>query len=301
VSDEARRRRARLKRPRRPHLDPIPGLALPAGDDDETDAAPSLRARFEAAMAPGPADGAATRDADIARALAEAPIERIAEVVYGSNGVFLLELDAPDPAKPAEPLRAVYKPVRGERPLWDFPRRTLYLREVAAYIVDSALGLHRVPVTVLRDGPLGPGSVQRFVHVLDEPLTAERAEQLDSQLRAVAVLDVLVNNADRKRTHLLVVDGPSVKAIDNALSFLPYPRQRTALISLGGSPLPARLAKRVGDLARDEARMIALRLRLRRLLSEAEVDAFSHRVAELAEDPTYPVLDDWDGRPFEWW
>ena len=252
-------------------------------------------------MAPGPTDGAASRDAEIARALAEAPIERIAEVVYGSNGVFLLELDAPDPAKPAEPLRAVYKPVRGERPLWDFPRRTLYLREVAAYIVDSALGLHRVPVTVLRDGPLGPGSVQRFVHVLDEPLTAERADQLDAQLRAVAVLDVLINNADRKRTHLLVVDGPSVKAIDNALSFLPYPRQRTALLSLGGSALPARLAKRVRDLAGDEARMIALRLRLRRLLSEAEVDALSHRIAELAEDPTYPVLDDWDGRPFEWW
>jgi hypothetical protein len=300
VSEDARRRRDRRQRPRRPHLDPIPGLALPAGDDDET-AAPSLRARFEAAMAPGPADGAATRDAEIARALAEAPIERIAEVVYGSNGVFLLELDAPDPATPTEPLRAVYKPVRGERPLWDFPRRTLYLREVAAYIVDAALGLHRVPVTVLRDGPLGPGSVQRFVHVLGEPLTAERAEQLESQLRAVAVLDVLINNADRKRTHLLVVNGPSVKAIDNALSFLPYPRQRTALIALGGSPLPARLAKRVRDLAGDEIRMTALRSRLRRLLSEAEVDAFGHRVAELAADPTYPVLDDWDGRPFDWW
>lgn len=296
--DSGRRRDHRRRR--RPHLDPIPGLALPAGDD-ETAAAPSLRARFEAAIAPGPADGAASRDAEVARTLAEAPIERIAEVVYGSNGVFLIELDAPDPAAPAEPLRAVYKPVRGERPLWDFPRRTLYLREVAAYIVDAALGLHRVPVTVLRDGPLGPGSVQRFVHVLDEQLTPERAEKLDSQLRAVALLDVLINNADRKRTHLLVVDGPSVKAIDNALSFLPYPRQRTALISLGGSPVPPRLATRVQALARDEVRMTALRTRLRRLLNEAEVEAFGHRVAELAEDPTYPELDDWDGRPFEWW
>ncbi|HEV3274570.1 MAG TPA: hypothetical protein VG299_06875 [Candidatus Dormibacteraeota bacterium] len=277
----------------------MPGLALPAGDDET--AAPSLRARFEAAVAPGPSDGAAPRDAEIARTLAEAPIEGIAEVVYGSNGVFLLELDAPDPALPTQPLRAVYKPVRGERPLWDFPRRTLYLREVAAYVVDAALGLHRVPVTVLRDGPLGPGSVQRFVHVLDEALTADRATKLDSQLRAVAVLDVLINNADRKRSHLLVIDGPSVKAIDNALSFLPYPRQRTALLSLGGSPLPPRLAKRVQDLARDEVRMSALRTRLGRLLSEAEVTAFGHRVAELAEDPTFPVLDDWDGRPFEWW
>ena len=252
-------------------------------------------------MAPGPADGAAPRDAEMATTLAEAPIERIGEVVYGSNGVFLLELDAPDPAVPAEPLRAVYKPVRGERPLWDFPRRTLYLREVAAYVVDSALGLHRVPVTVLRDGPLGPGSVQHFVHVLDEQLTPDRAERLESQLRAVAVLDVLINNADRKRTHLLVIDGPSVKAIDNALSFLPYPRQRTALIALGGSQLPAKLVQRVQDLARDETRMTALRTRLGRLLSEAEVEAFGHRVAELADAPTFPVLDAWDGRPFEWW
>jgi hypothetical protein len=298
VTDDAPRRRNQLSRPQRPHLDPIPGLALPAGDDET---APSLRARFEAAVAPGPEDGAAPRDVEVARLLAEASIERIAEVVYGSNGVFLLELDAPDPSVPTEPLRAVYKPVRGERPLWDFPRRTLYLREVAAYVVDAALGLHRVPVTVLRDGPLGPGSVQRFVRVLDEPLTQERAGKLDSQLRAVAVLDVLINNADRKRSHLLVVDGPSVKAIDNALSFLPYPRQRTALLSLGGSPLPTRLAGRVQDLAGDETRMNALLTRLRRLLSETEVTAFGHRIAELADDPTYPVLDDLDGRPFEWW
>jgi hypothetical protein len=273
---------------------------LPAGDD-ETGAAPSLRERFEAALAPGPADGASPRDVEVAKLLADASIERIGEVVYGSNGVFLIELDVPDPAVPAEPLRAVYKPVRGERPLWDFPRRTLYLREVAAYIVDAALGLHSVPVTVLRDGPLGPGSVQRFVHVLEEPLTPEQGERLEAQLRAVALLDVLINNADRKRTHLLVVEGPNVRAIDNALSFLPYPRQRTALISLGGSEVPPRLAKRLQDLAGDATRMEALQTRLRRLLSESEVVAFGHRVTELAADPVYPVLDAWDGRPFEWW
>jgi hypothetical protein len=300
VSAERPRRPGRLQRKRRPHLDPVPGLALPAGDD-ETSAAPALRERFEAALAPGASDGVAPRDVEVARALAEAPIEGIGEVVYGSNGVFILELDAPDPAVPAQPLRAVYKPVRGERPLWDFPRRTLYLREVAAYLVDAALGLHRVPVTVLRDGPLGPGSVQRFVHVLEAGLTPGQAERVEGQLRAIALLDVLINNADRKRAHLLVVEGPNVRAIDNALSFLPYPRQRTALIALGGSALPPRLARRVQSLAGDEARMDALRMRLRRLLSEAEVDAFGHRVAELAADPTYPLLDDWDGRPFEWW
>jgi hypothetical protein len=278
----------------------VAGLALPAGDD-ETSSAPSLRERFEAALAPGPADGASPRDVEVARALAEARIERIGEVVYGSNGVFILELDAPDPVVPAQPLRAVYKPVRGERPLWDFPRRTLYLREVAAYLVDAALGLHRVPVTVLRDGPLGPGSIQCFVHALEAGVTPGQAERLEGQLRAVAVLDVLINNADRKRAHLLVVDGPNVRAIDNALSFLAYPRQRTALLALGGSDLPPRLAKRVQKLAADETRMTALRTRLHRLLNKAEVDAFGHRVAELAADPTYPLLDDWEGRPFEWW
>jgi hypothetical protein len=300
VSAEQRRRRARTQRKRRPHLDPIPGLALPAGED-EASSAPSLRERFEAALAPGATDGAAPGDVEVATALAEAPIERIGEVVYGSNGVFIVELDAPDPADPTQPLRAVYKPVRGERPLWDFPRRTLYLREVAAYLVDAALGLHRVPATVLRDGPFGPGSVQRFVDVLEEPPTAEQGDRLEGQLRAVALLDVLINNADRKRAHLLVVDGPNICAIDNALSFLPYPRQRTALIALGGSEVPARLSRRLQDLAHDDTRMTALRTRLRRLLSEAEVDAFGHRVAELAADPTYPVLDAWEGRPFEWW
>jgi hypothetical protein len=300
VSAEQPRRPARTHRKRRPHLDPVPGLALPASDD-ESSAAPSLRKRFEAALAPGPTEGAAPRDVEVATSLAQASIERIGEIVYGSNGVFIIELDAPDPAAPTEPLRAVYKPVRGERPLWDFPRRTLYLREVAAYLVDAALGLHRVPVTVLRDGPLGPGSVQRFVRVLEEPLTPEQGRRLEAQLRSVALLDVLINNADRKRAHLLVVDGPNVHAIDNALSFLPYPRQRTALIALGGSEVPAKLARRVRDLAADEERMTALRTRLRLLLSEAEVEAFGHRVAELAADPTYPVLDAWEGRPFEWW
>ena len=95
---------------------------------------------------------------------------------------------------------------------------------------------------------------------------------------------------------------PNVHAIDNALSFLHIPRQRTALITLGGSELPRRGWRNESrDLAADETRMTALLTRLRRLLSEAEVDAFAHRVTELAADPIYPVLDDWDGRPFEWW
>jgi len=263
-----------------------------------SDAVPG-RERFERATA-GLADGGRPADRETLRLLAEARIDRLGEVPYGSNAVFLLELDGADPGRPGEPLRAVYKPTRGERPLWDFPSHTLYLREAATYLVDAALDLGYIPPTTLRDGPYGPGSVQLFVHAESPRSPARLSEQLETQLRDVAALDVLVNNADRKRSHLMVTLGGRLRAIDNALTFLPYPRQRTALISLGGSSLPAPFVKRLRAFARDSLGLSALRTRLARLLSDAEVDAFAHRVHELADDPTYPVLDDWDGRPFEW-
>lgn len=252
-------------------------------------------------MAAGTTDGGREEDHDVLRALAESPITRAGDVMYGSNAVFLLEFDAPDPQREGERLRAVYKPVRGERPLWDFPRNTLFLREVATYLVDAALGLGRVPPTVLRGGPLGPGSVQLFVHRGSVERDDTTTAALEQQLREVAALDALVNNADRKRAHLLVSDGPVVRAIDNALTFLPYPRQRTALITLGGTPLPDDTAQRVRSLADDGERSAALLERLGRLLAKPEVEAFSARLRELADDPVYPELDDWDGRPFEWW
>ena len=122
-----------------------------------------------------------------------------------------------------------------------------------------------------------------------------------AQVREIAMLDALINNADRKRAHLMLGADMRMRAIDNALTFLPYPRQRTALIELGGSRLPRRTRRRLHALAADAEAMTALRTRLLRLLSVREVDAFVCRVEELDADPTYPVLDDWDGRPFEWW
>lgn len=291
------------RRRSRPHLDPAGARRiLVAGDaQPPVDAARTPRARFEAGIAAGATDGGRDADCEILTALAEAPVTRAAEVMYGSNAVFLLELDAPDPAAEGESMRAVYKPSRGERPLWDFPRHTLHLREVATYLVDAALDFGHVPPTTLRDGPLGPGSVQLFVHPVELNRDGESVETLEEQLRNVAALDVLVNNADRKRAHLLVTAGPWVRAIDNALTFLPYPRQRTALISLGGSNLPESTAQRVRAVADDDDHAARLRERLDRLLTAAEAGAFMHRLRELADDPVYPELDDWDGRPFEWW
>ena len=272
---------------------------------DAAGLAPSSRAAAAPpeGIPPGfaPEDGGLAGDAAVLMELATAPVKRMARIVYSSNAAFVLELDASDPFDASRPLRAVYKPVRGERPLWDFPHRTLHFREVATYLVAAALSLDVVPPTTLRDGPLGPGSVQLFVDVLDRELTDAEDEALDPLLRGIAALDVLVNNADRKQAHLLVTPDARLRGIDHGLTFLPYPRQRTVLIDLGGTPLPEAIAGAVAAIAADDAEFAALRSRLGRLLAAPEVDAFAARLTELAADPTYPVLDPWDGRPFEWW
>ena len=256
--------------------------------------------RFAVAAAQDAAEGGADEDADVLRRLRAEPISAIGRVVYSSNAVFLLELDGPDPTHPGQPLRAIYKPARGERPLWDFPRQTLHLREAAAYLVSAALGDHLVPPTTLRDGPHGPGSVQLFIHAATDA-QLDALTTLEDQIRDLAALDVLLNNADRKRAHLLLGDDGQLRGIDNALSFLPYPRQRTVLIEIGGEALPQGTATRVTALAGDPVRRELLTFRLSRLLAPEEVLAFNERLDGLAQQPVYPELDPWEGRPFEWW
>ena len=286
----------RRRRGRR-HLDPGPRVRLGrlAVDAD----AVSAQRRFTRAAA-DIAALARGQDAAAVEQLATAPIRAMGRIAQSSNAVFLLELDAPDPHSAGQPMRAIYKPTRGERPLHDFTRNTLHLRERAAYLLSAAAAMSVVPPTALRDGPHGPGSVQLYIHPGDEPLPESATPNVEAQLRRLAVFDVLANNADRKRAHLLVDGTGHVWGIDNALTFLPYPRQRTVLLDLGGGDLDPDDAELVRQL-RDGNSRTALRAALRRLLSAAEVEAFEGRLEELADHPWYPRLDDWDGRPFEWW
>ncbi|HEY0411235.1 MAG TPA: hypothetical protein VGE42_13320, partial [Candidatus Dormibacteraeota bacterium] len=220
----------------RPHLDPeawstrlVRGSLLP---DDSAERRQPER-RFRTVAERRPEEGGAPADAPALRLLATAPVRGLGRIVYASNAVFLLEFDAPDPTDPDLPLRGVYKPARGERPLWDFPHGTLHLREVAGYRVDAALGFGLIPPTVLRDGPAGPGSVQLFVDAAERRPRREEREALERRLPLLAALDALLNNADRKSAHLLVSRDMRLWGIDNGLSFLPYPRQRTVLLQLG--------------------------------------------------------------------
>src|SRR5487761_295506 len=225
---------------------------------------------------------------DLDRWLREAPILALERVPWGSNAVFQVTL-----AGPGGELLAIYKPARGERPLWDFPPGTLHRREVAATLVDRALGWRFTPTTVLRrQAPLGVGSLQEFIGDPPADLKLDGAA-VESSLRGLAALDVLINNADRKREHLLVDPQGCLRGIDHGVSFHSDFKLRTALIQLGGSEVPQPWIGALAALLGDDARMEGLRRDLTSLLVPAEVAAFELRAQDLLDRGTYPELHQW--------
>ncbi|MDP8969521.1 MAG: SCO1664 family protein [Actinomycetota bacterium] len=195
---------------------------------------------------------------------------------------------------PGDGVHAVYKPRAGERPLWDFPSGTLCQRETAAYLVSAFLGWGVVPPTVLRDGPMGPGSVQLFVphdprrhyFVLVDDETHHR------ELARIATFDLLINNADRKASHVMLGDDGRIRGCDHGLTFHPQPKLRTVIWELAGTPLAPEWR---ADLARLDAAVDSpaheLTRALRQLLSSREVAALRRRAARLCTAQALPVVD----------
>jgi hypothetical protein len=210
-------------------------------------------------------------------------IEVLGVLPYASNYTFLARVGAGDG------VLAVYKPRRGERPLWDFEHGTLANREVAAYLVSDAGGFDLVPPTVLRaDAPLGPGSVQLFVqHDPEQHFYTLETERADD-FRVLAAFDVAVNNADRKAGHVLKAADGKLWAVDHGVTFHVEPKLRTVIWSFAEEPLPATvrsLLERLRDsLTQDKAPY----RELVELLSPAEVDAVTRRVNRLLRKGTYP-------------
>lgn len=179
---------------------------------------------------------------------------------------------------------AVYKPRRGERPLWDFPRGTLCLREMAAWVVDRALGWDLVPPTVLREDPEGFGAVQLFVEE-DPELDVEDILRTDpGVLRRIAVFDVLVNNADRKAGHCITDVHGRVWSVDHGICFHDEPKLRTVIWAFEGEPVPTELLEDVEAFLADEA----ARCSLEELLDPVEVEALESRSAELLRTRRFP-------------
>ncbi|QSB17310.1 SCO1664 family protein [Natronosporangium hydrolyticum] len=208
-------------------------------------------------------------------------------------------------------IRCVYKPVAGERPLWDFPDGTLAGREVAAYLVAAAMQWPLVPPTVRREGPLGVGACQLWIEESDEalvgfvpegelptgwhPVAAARdgegnpyilAHAEDARLAQMAIFDVVVNNADRKGGHVLVGSDGRLYGVDHGVCLHREPKLRTVLWGWVGQPLPpeaepalARLAARLDGGLADE---------LADLLTDAEVAALVARVEQLRAEGRFP-------------
>lgn len=131
----------------------------------------------------------------------------------------------------------VYKPIAGERPLWDFPEGTLADREVAAYILSRDLGFDLVPTTIMRDGPFGMGAVQQWIEVDESIDVIEFGQRATSQMRNMALFDVIVNNTDRKFGHLLIDNDGNCFGCDHGVTFHEEFKLRTVLWQFAGNPL----------------------------------------------------------------
>jgi uncharacterized repeat protein (TIGR03843 family) len=238
----------------------------------------------------------------------------VGRLAQASNDAFLVTVTAGGTS-----MAAIYKPVLGERPLWDFPDGTLAARETAAYLISAAGGWDVVPETVLREGPRGVGSLQRWVgdpyaepeYVVDVvapdavpdgwvPVLrgeGERGEPVvvvheDSPaVAAVAVFDAVINNSDRKGSHL-VREAGEVRGFDHGVSLHVDDKLRTVLWGFAGRPLPevelGRL-RRVEEALADTAGRGALHRELAAHLTEEELDALTARVRRLLALPAYPL------------
>ena len=191
----------------------------------------------------------------------------------------------------------VYKPVAGERPLWDFPDGTLAGREISAFLVSEATGWRVVPPTVLREGPFGPGMVQLWIDGDEDVDLAEFVRRDDPALRRMAVFDAVVNNADRKGGHIIPMPDGHVYGIDHGICFSVDPKLRTLLWRWAGRPIPLAALEVLERLADDL--LGDLGEQLHEHLTRREVRRTQQRVAELLRTKLHPEPSgDWPALPW---
>ena len=197
----------------------------------------------------------------------------------------------------AHSLVCIYKPIAGERPLWDFPDGCLAHREYAAFVVSDFLGLDLVPLTILRDGPYGPGMVQQWIDI-DEGIDLSQFFSTDHpRLRAMALFDAIINNTDRKIGHLLPLDQERVLGCDHGVTFHSDDKLRTVLWQWAGESFNADEIK-VLEIARTQINADLGDL-LAPLLTEIEIRQIERRVTDLLNSGTFPLPNpDWPAVPW---
>lgn len=235
---------------------------------------------------------------DMLELLREGELKLEGLLPHGSNYTFLTRVSRTSREGPQVAF-AVYKPVKGEQPLWDFPENTLAFREVAAFVVSQALGWDFVPPTVYRPaGPHGAGSLQYFVQAEPEFHYFNVTEAEYEEMRRVAVFDLLINNADRKGGHLLKDDAGKIWLIDHGICFHAQNKLRTVIWEFAGEPIPEPLLKDVAawraQLETDEA----LKEALNSLLDPLEVAALRRRTDRVLSTRHFPHPG--SGRSYPW-
>ena len=194
-------------------------------------------------------------------------------------------------------LVCIYKPIAGERPLWDFADGCLAHREYAAYLVSDYLGFDLVPLTILRDGPYGLGMVQQWVYI-DESIDLAKFFATDHpRLRSMALFDAIINNTDRKIGHLLPLDEKTLFGCDHGVTFHTDDKLRTVLWQWADEPFTpeetALLEKAQISLGGELGQLLAP------LLTVQEIQETTRRVAELLSSGTFPLPNpDWPAVPW---
>lgn len=234
-------------------------------------------------------------ETEILEFLQRAELDIKGEFLWGSNSTFFLTGEWEGKTAPV-----VYKPIRGERPLWDFPPHTLAKREVAAYLVSRALGWDFVPPTILRkQAPYGVGMLQLYIEHDPDYHYFSFSEEDRGRLRPVALFDLLINNADRKGSHILVDQQNRLWCIDHGICFHWEDKLRTVLWDFAGEAIPQPLLE---DLARFEKEFIAGAVWVEELgqyLSEVEIKALWGRARLLLDNPIFPHPPE-HRRPYPW-
>lgn len=214
----------------------------------------------------------------------------IGRLVDASNATLLCELTTDDD----QPFKVIYKPGAGERPLWDFPEGNLAGREVAAFQLSEDLGLSVIPETVLREGPFGLGSVQRWIEIDESIDLSTLASSTSPEIRDIAFLDILLNNTDRKFGHLLPLEDGRILGCDHGLTFHTEDKLRTVLWQFTNQPITPQEEKSLRTLGEtlDPERYIGL-------ISEEEFAALLMRAERLLNTGLFPMpSEDWPAVPW---
>ena len=222
--------------------------------------------------------------------LISAPLEVTGRLIDASNATLYAE------AKIGEvDVACIYKPVAGERPLWDFPDGTLANREYAAYLISEISGLHVVPLTVLRDGPFGFGAVQQWINIDESIDLAIFFREDNPALRKIALFDAIVNNTDRKIGHLLPLSNEVVLGCDHGVTFHSEDKLRTVLWQWSGDKFTGEEIALLDNLLAK----IAANAELKELITESEIAALEDRINSLISAGTFPTpSDEWPSIPW---